>query len=445
MNTIRLADLKVSELKVELQKRKLPSKGKKIDLVKSLRNELDSSYLVEESPNKLSSNVDKKSQSCKWINSASGKIAYLEAKVAHLERTIDHLYKCFKKVNNKISYSSSRNIKSNTATAISLETKTTNTQIPNANSDTLTLPTKNTQMSQSTAQCSRNIERNCTVNSVKPKILIVGDSHVRNFSSIINSLNSENYSVQTFCKPNAKLEDVISNIDSLSADMDKHDYVIIMAGNNDILKGTSIKKDNLNKCLNNLKHTNSIVCSIPFSKNKPILNHLVYEANVILYEAAKNHNKDVWFFDVNKILKFHHFQIHGIHLNNNGKITLCRFLINIIKTCTQQTTSINFRNCVQRNISTGDYICKSNLIEVTPTSHNFSNVEKQKCITNNINKLYPTLPQTDDDLQELLVQDSSISRDKEIIIQKCDRAKKSQSQDNHRTSCKHPLNEDMFL
>lgn len=182
-----------------------------------------------------------------------------------------------------------------------------------------------------------------------------------------------------------------------------------MAGKNDILQGNSIKKEFANKLFNRLKHTNVCICSIPFSDNKPILNRLIYEANVLLYNAAMNYKKSITFFDVNKILNRQHFQRYGIHMNNNGKIFLCRYLINAFQ---RYRTLHNTRKTTNTS-----FICESNLIVIIPTEGNSNNIciPKSNTRDNNNYKIYPLLPPNDDDLHQFLVQDSSISRDKETI------------------------------
>lgn len=77
----------------------------------------------------------------------------------------------------------------------------------------------------------------------KPKILILSDSHGRDLSVTLNNLLNSRFSVQSFFKPNASFEQVTTNINELAKDFNKSDFVVVLAGVNNAIKGNKINPD----------------------------------------------------------------------------------------------------------------------------------------------------------------------------------------------------------
>ena len=86
-----------------------------------------------------------------------------------------------------------------------------------------------------------------TVNSDKcvassmPKILMLADSQGRHMAKKLHKTFASQYAVQIIFKPNAELYNVTIDVRNLTKDFSESDYLIILAGTNDVLKGKKIQ------------------------------------------------------------------------------------------------------------------------------------------------------------------------------------------------------------
>lgn len=325
-NLIRIANLKLAEVRKELQKRGLPVRGKKCDLVLRLKTELDSSFLpitedigipansaTSISNNDLSKTVsgnlilDK--EPCKpiirnrrYYFPLTTKIRILEEKLRFLATSNTKLKKALDKAKhgNKYKPSIADNILNNSVFSIDKDQKP---------SHVLKTPT-------SRQQC-QNISK---ATKQPGKILILGDSNSRDASRyIMKFLNSE-YKVLNICKPNAKLEDVTSDIVQLTKDFNVNDFVIIIGGANNIIKGFSFKLGSIKDIVIPLNHTNVIFITVPYWRNKYIYNKLVSEFNTNLFKETDD-TQYCKVIDINEVVQNQNrnFTRHGLHLNSVGK------------------------------------------------------------------------------------------------------------------------------
>lgn len=97
----------------------------------------------------------------------------------------------------------------------------------------------------------------------KNKILVLCDDGGRNLGKFLSNMLGHDYFVQTVMKPGASLADVVSGIESLTKNFTMNDFVIILGGLNDILRGKYPSFRLLNKKLKQLQHTNLIAVTIP--------------------------------------------------------------------------------------------------------------------------------------------------------------------------------------
>ncbi|KAK9728113.1 hypothetical protein QE152_g18152 [Popillia japonica] len=73
-----------------------------------------------------------------------------------------------------------------------------------------------------------------------------------------STMDKDVYSAQAICKPNATFKDVVNDIANLTRDFTEHDFVIIQAGSNDVLKGELVKNDFMEHVFMELGETNVI-------------------------------------------------------------------------------------------------------------------------------------------------------------------------------------------
>lgn len=235
----------------------------------------------------------------------------------------------------------------------------------------------------------------------KSKVLILADSHGRHCANILNTkLNSNQYQVESIFKPNVVFEDVILDITKLTMHFSKNDFVFILGGTNDVLKGRTFNTLALSKCIDLGTKTNVVFVSVPYVYNRPILNKLIYNYNSNLVDNINKSAIKVNFLDVNKYLRSVHFNIQGIHLNKLGKFILCSVISDFL-------SAFGFVSYGYMHDFEVDprYIIHDNLtnVQILPTVKSYEdNLQKNKDIVST-KKLYPDLSALT--MQELLLEE----------------------------------------
>lgn len=160
----------------------------------------------------------------------------------------------------------------------------------------------------------------------KCRVLILCDESGRYIcNQLRQTLKSTQFSVETIIKPNARLEDVVGNMDKLTRDFSTRDYVIVMAGKNNFLKKAYPKlrfiSDRLRSC-----STNVIFLSTP-----------VYTHNRDLYKYILKFNNELNEF-LQKINNFVPCNLAYIEANglDGLKLEHCKVLDKILKEITVQ-------------------------------------------------------------------------------------------------------------
>ncbi|KAK9730428.1 hypothetical protein QE152_g15205 [Popillia japonica] len=156
----------------------------------------------------------------------------------------------------------------------------------------------------------------------RQKILILGDSHVRNTAKILQStMDKDVYSAQAICKPNATFKDIVNDIANLTRDFTEHDFVIIQAVSNDVLKRELtvkndfmeyvfmelkrelVKNDFMEYVFMELAKTNVIFLSIPYWSGRSVLNNLIYDYNCRVYNIIQSFSmQNISFVETNRVL-----------------------------------------------------------------------------------------------------------------------------------------------
>uniref|UniRef100_A0A1Y1L3W7 Uncharacterized protein n=1 Tax=Photinus pyralis TaxID=7054 RepID=A0A1Y1L3W7_PHOPY len=163
---------------------------------------------------------------------------------------------------------------------------------------------------------------------IKRKILILADSHGRNLiDKFCRRLPSDMYSVQCIFKANATFQQITCDLPALSLQFNKTDYVIIMAGTNNLLSRKYISDDCVEKTVAALSHTNCMIVAVPYAKdNNLYLNNLAYKTNYQFQFIANSNDDFVKFIDANHFLNSRHKTFNGLHLNDKGKCKLVWFI-----------------------------------------------------------------------------------------------------------------------
>ena len=105
------------------------------------------------------------------------------------------------------------------------------------------------------------------------RCLILGDSHARNAADVLMRQHGcSNIEFFSFFKPNATLEAVITDLRLMTSTFTSDDIVIILGGSNNAQRGLRPNLNSLSEIVNCAKSTNVTLISVPFWKNRPVLN-----------------------------------------------------------------------------------------------------------------------------------------------------------------------------
>lgn len=362
----RISNLKVTELKEELGKRCLKSKGRKHELVKCLKNALNSSFLSEPYETDVQNNGNKSVKKFKWIHSYEHNLTNLNKKIRSMEIAIKQLQKRDGQL--KLTLKNLSKLLEDIQQKDKLDTK--NEQI---------IP----QLRNNHNKISLKIPA-----SQNKKVLILGDSHGRDLAITLRTQLADIYDIKCIFKPNALFTEVISDYKRLTQGFNKNDFVILIAGSNDAIKKGYLDKNKVLDTFKNLCNTNVVITTIPYWRNRIVLNNIIHNINRNLSSAAVDGNI-FKYLDINAILQQNHFTRHGLHLNKFGKKFLCKKLAGVLQ---------SHIACVEPE--------KINS-KITATERTQQQPENTREVG-----IYPRLPRSDEELQnnflgKTIIQNSS--------------------------------------
>lgn len=155
-----------------------------------------------------------------------------------------------------------------------------------------------------------------SLNKVKYKVLIIGDSHARKCATILQHNLSIDYKVSSFVKPGAQMNEITKTAREELKSLKSDDLVVVWGGENDISRNNTIEAlKSLSEFVNENKELNVVLI------NPPHRHDLVPDSCV---------NQEVTKFSrqLNKIMKLqskvtvleisldrNHFTLHAMHLN----------------------------------------------------------------------------------------------------------------------------------
>lgn len=212
------------------------------------------------------------------------------------------------------------------------------------------------------------------VPNIKTNVLILGDSHARGIGPLFtNNSESDKFNILSIFKPNAKVKDVTSEIKSLTKDFNFNDYIIIMAGTNDILCNQNL--GDIFKLFLYLKnvvnYTNVIVSAVPYNMKILNLNLSIFKLNKFLYNICEK-NFNFYFFDTNLVISNSFYSPDKTHINITGKKIIVSNLIRLIK---HNIDSQNI-NCTIPTIVTNRFSAKNNNNKNFLTGHKIFHLDK---------------------------------------------------------------------
>ena len=110
-------------------------------------------------------------------------------------------------------------------------------------------------------------QHNC---SVKHKIILIGDSHIRGFANSLKSLLNSDYDLYCILKPGSWSDELLTSATEEINGLSHDDLVIVCSGSNDYeLNNFSLTFRNIKKYLITNNHTNILVMNIPLRYDLP--------------------------------------------------------------------------------------------------------------------------------------------------------------------------------
>lgn len=167
----------------------------------------------------------------------------------------------------------------------------------------------------------------------KPKCYLIGDSHLRGFSSILHSKGiNKRFKIESHFQPGAGLHEV-ADVQVSSPNLFKpssEDIVILYCGTNDICQSQwSEIQSGLNILIEKFAICSKFyVVSVPIRFDNNRLNKHIARFNTKLKSYIKHKLHSAVF--VNNVNKQQYYSHDGIHLNQRGKNVLCEKLVDAI-------------------------------------------------------------------------------------------------------------------
>ena len=173
-----------------------------------------------------------------------------------------------------------------------------------------------------------------------PKILLLSDSHGRQCSSILSDAVGSGWEVFGLVKPGACFEAVVEDVAELTKNFDEFDYVIVLAGANNVLINRHLSKAFLRRLQNSLKHTNLVLVSVPFFNKNDNYNRAAYQLNCTLHQLTE-HSGTTHYVEVNSLITGDMMTRHGLHMKLAAKKIVMSYVC-----CQINALNVTSRRCL---------------------------------------------------------------------------------------------------
>ena len=169
----------------------------------------------------------------------------------------------------------------------------------------------------------------------KNKILILGDEYGSKLNMLLSKYGElDPYEIMSIIKPGALLYQIIENIDTLSRNLTLNDYIIVIAGTNDINKNNTPSFRYICKKLKLCTHTNILISSVPHKshnkKNNILKNKHISKYNFKLNDFLNKFNKysegNISYLEINNFTDPLKYSKELLALNIKKTISQAKFL-----------------------------------------------------------------------------------------------------------------------
>jgi len=114
-----------------------------------------------------------------------------------------------------------------------------------------------------------------SLNKIKHKVLLIGDSHARNCVHLLQDSLSTDFKVSSFVKPGARMNEVINAVRKELKTLNSDDLVVVWGGANDIRRNNMKEALNsVSKFVNENKELNVVLINSPHRHDICYLSHV---------------------------------------------------------------------------------------------------------------------------------------------------------------------------
>lgn len=172
-----------------------------------------------------------------------------------------------------------------------------------------------------------NLDPTPVSDSHKPRLLVCGDSMIRDFGNILLQMLPQ-YSIECITYPGASFSYILKDLPQHARHYNKLDIVFVLAGTNEIPHLTPELLEKEFETLRSLAiSTNLVFSSVPYRyDNKINLNSNIFATNLNIQSRSRAYG--FYYFEANYFLSRNLFTRHGLHFNITGKNVFCKFLAN---------------------------------------------------------------------------------------------------------------------
>lgn len=208
-----------------------------------------------------------------------------------------------------------------------------NTETQTFSTQTITAATQTKILSKDHWETQRDINRKCAdLGQIKQsvpdqqKMILLADDYGK---GLINKLQNQLplWKIRSELKPAATLQQVCTNIDATLNELNKQDFLVIIAGSNDLRRRTNLTTfQNIINCIvSKSSQTNIIISTIPQDNCKSSSDTYLDQLNSIIWSTTKKF-KNVAVLPFIAILDKNDFTVEGTYLTYNGKVKLCCYI-----------------------------------------------------------------------------------------------------------------------
>ncbi|KAG8316951.1 hypothetical protein J6590_037296 [Homalodisca vitripennis] len=163
----------------------------------------------------------------------------------------------------------------------------------------------------------------------------MADSHGKNLSDLIHQQATVN--VCSFVRSGTNFNKVIEEVQQLTTDLTKNDYLLVIAGTNNV-ESTSVNRlmEDVHSLIRDSSHTNLILATLPMRHDKPKLDLKISVINSKLEKEAKTDKFQILPLH---ILPRHYYTTHGMHYNKKGKVKIAEMIVKMLSKNIEQPTN----------------------------------------------------------------------------------------------------------